>query len=177
MIGGHVDMMWDGIPSILSQIRAGTIRALAVGSRERSAALPNVPTAIEEGLPDFESESWFAVAVMQGTPRPLVRFLSDATAAPSIRPMSLLTFSKWVLARSAAHQRSWRRTSPRTPRCGSVSSRKPTSGLSNKRETALRRYSHVRRDSQSAPGREDIRMHIPRRHPIRSLTYLAAVLA
>ena len=81
VIGGHVDMMWDGIPSVLSQIRAGTVRALAVGSRQRSAALPDVPTAIEEGLLDFESESWFAAAVMQGTPKPLVRFLSDAIAS------------------------------------------------------------------------------------------------
>jgi tripartite-type tricarboxylate transporter receptor subunit TctC len=78
VIGGHVDMMWDGIPSILSQIRAGAVRALAVGSRERSPALPDVPTAIATGFPDFESESWFAVAVLQGTPEPAVRKLSDA---------------------------------------------------------------------------------------------------
>ncbi len=58
VIGGHVAMMWDGIPSILSQFRAGAVRALAVRSRRRSPALPDVPTAIEEGLADFESESW-----------------------------------------------------------------------------------------------------------------------
>jgi tripartite-type tricarboxylate transporter receptor subunit TctC len=81
VIGGHVDMMWDGIPSILSQIRAGTIRALAVGSRQRSAALPDVPTAIEQGLPDFESESWFAFAVLHGTPEPIVQALSRAISA------------------------------------------------------------------------------------------------
>ena len=81
VIGGHVDMMWDGIPSILSQIRAGTVRALAVGSRQRSAALPDVPTAIEEGLPDFESESWFAVAVLRGTPEPVVQKISGSISA------------------------------------------------------------------------------------------------
>ena len=81
VIGGHVDMMWDGIPSILSQIRAGAVRALAVGSRHRSASLPDIPTAIEEGLSDFESESWFAFAVLHGTPQPVVQTLSKAISA------------------------------------------------------------------------------------------------
>lgn len=80
VIAGHVDMMWDGVPSILSQIRAGTIRALAVGSRERSGSLPNVPTAAEEGLAGFESESWFAVAALRGTPAPIVQTFSKAIA-------------------------------------------------------------------------------------------------
>lgn len=80
VIAGHVDMMWDGVPSILSQIRAGTICALAVGSRERSASLPNIPTATEEGLADFKSESWFAVAALRGTPAPIVQTISNAIA-------------------------------------------------------------------------------------------------
>jgi len=80
VIAGHVDMMWDGIPSVLSQIRAGTVRALAVGSRQRSAALPDVPTAIEQGLADFESESWYAAAVLHGTPAPVVQKISAAIA-------------------------------------------------------------------------------------------------
>ncbi len=80
VIAGHVDMMWDGIPSVLSQIRAGTVRALAVGSRQRSAALPDVPTAIERGLADFESESWYAAAVLHGTPTPVVQKISAAIA-------------------------------------------------------------------------------------------------
>lgn len=81
VIGGHVAMMWDGIPSILSQIRAGAVRAFAVGSRQRSPALLDVPTAIETGLADFESESWYAVAAVQGTPKPVVQLLSDAISA------------------------------------------------------------------------------------------------
>jgi tripartite-type tricarboxylate transporter receptor subunit TctC len=81
VIGGHVDMMWDGIPAILAQIRAGAVRALAVGSRQRSQALPDVPTAIEQGLTDFESESWFATAVSRDTPDALVQTLSEAMSA------------------------------------------------------------------------------------------------
>jgi tripartite-type tricarboxylate transporter receptor subunit TctC len=88
VLAGHVDMMWDGIPSVLSQIRAGTVRALAVGSRQRSAALPEVPTAIEEGLADFESESWYAAAVLHGTPHAIVQKISvgiaDAIHSPQI---------------------------------------------------------------------------------------------
>jgi tripartite-type tricarboxylate transporter receptor subunit TctC len=88
VIAGQVDMMWDGIPSVLSQIRAGTVRALVVGSRQRSAALPDVPTAIEKGLADFQSESWYAAAVLHGTPAPVVKRISaaivDAIHSPDI---------------------------------------------------------------------------------------------
>lgn len=88
VLAGRVDMMWDGIPSVLSQIRAGTVRALAVGSRQRSAALPDVPTAIEEGFAAFESESWYAAAVLHGTPDAIVQKISvgiaDAIHSPEI---------------------------------------------------------------------------------------------
>jgi tripartite-type tricarboxylate transporter receptor subunit TctC len=80
VIAGHVSMMWDGIPAILGQIEAGSIRPLAVGSRERWPGLPDVPTAIESGLPGFVSESWFAAAVSINTPDPLVRQISTAMA-------------------------------------------------------------------------------------------------
>lgn len=88
VVACRVDMMWDGIPSVLGQIRAGRVRALAVGSRQRSAALPDVPTAIEEGLAGFESESWYAAAVLRGTPEAIVKKISagiaDAIHSPEI---------------------------------------------------------------------------------------------
>jgi tripartite-type tricarboxylate transporter receptor subunit TctC len=80
VVAGHVSMMWDGIPSVLGQIRAGSVRALAVGSRQRSPALPDVPTAIEAGLADFESVSWYAVAAPGATPDPVVHKIADAVA-------------------------------------------------------------------------------------------------
>ena len=80
VIAGHVSMMWDGIPAILGQIETGEIRALAVGSKERWPALPDVPTAIEAGLPGFVSESWFAAAVAIQTPDAVVRKISAAMA-------------------------------------------------------------------------------------------------
>jgi tripartite-type tricarboxylate transporter receptor subunit TctC len=78
VLAGHVSMMWDGIPSVLGQIRGGAVRALAVGSRRRSPALPDVPTAAEAGLPDFESVSWYGIAVAAATPDDIVHVLADA---------------------------------------------------------------------------------------------------
>jgi tripartite-type tricarboxylate transporter receptor subunit TctC len=80
VIAGHVPIMWDTITSVLPHIRAGKLRPLAVGSRERSPALPDVPTAIESGLSDFQSLGWFAVAVTAGTPEPVVRKIAAAVA-------------------------------------------------------------------------------------------------
>jgi tripartite-type tricarboxylate transporter receptor subunit TctC len=80
VVAGHVDMLWDGVPAAIGQIQGGTVRALAVGSRERAQLLPDVPTAIEAGLAGFESESWFATAVAIDTPDPLVKRLSETIA-------------------------------------------------------------------------------------------------
>ncbi len=78
VVAGHVYMLWDGIPAAIGLIEGGKVRALAVGSKERSPKLPDVPTAIESGLAGFESESWFATAVGADTPDPLVRKLSQS---------------------------------------------------------------------------------------------------
>ena len=91
VMGGHVSMMWDGIPAVMGQIQGGAIRALAVGSKERWPALPDVPTAIEAGLPGFISESWFAAAVAINTPDPIVRKISTA--------MSRILHSPAIVAR------------------------------------------------------------------------------
>jgi tripartite-type tricarboxylate transporter receptor subunit TctC len=76
VLGGHVTMMWDGVTSVLS----GTLRPLAIASRERSPALPGVPTVIESGLPGFESNTWYGAAVASGTPDALAARLSAALA-------------------------------------------------------------------------------------------------
>jgi tripartite-type tricarboxylate transporter receptor subunit TctC len=78
VMAGHVSMMWDGVPSVLGQIQGGTVRALAVGSLRRSPVLPDVPTAAEAGLRDFESVSWYGVAVAAATPDDIVHLLADA---------------------------------------------------------------------------------------------------
>jgi tripartite-type tricarboxylate transporter receptor subunit TctC len=65
-----------GIPAAAPNIKAGKLRALAVLARERSAALPDVPTAAEAGLPDFDVTTWYGVLAPAGTPRPIVTRLN-----------------------------------------------------------------------------------------------------
>ena len=73
LIGGTMDVMFDNLPSSLPQIKAGKLRALAVTSRQRSTALPDVPT-IEEaaGLKGFDATSWFGLLAPAGTPAEIV---------------------------------------------------------------------------------------------------------
>jgi tripartite-type tricarboxylate transporter receptor subunit TctC len=68
LIGGQVDVMFDNLPSSIEHAKAGTLRPLAVTSLQRSAALPNIPTLAEAGLPGFEATSWFALFAPKGTP-------------------------------------------------------------------------------------------------------------
>lgn len=77
MLSGQVPTSFQLIPNIFSQLKTGDIRPIAVASRERSLALPDVPTMAEQGLPDFESFAWFGLLVPKGTPKPIVDRLSD----------------------------------------------------------------------------------------------------
>jgi tripartite-type tricarboxylate transporter receptor subunit TctC len=71
LIGGQVQLMFDNLPSVLEQIRAGQLRALAVTSLERTPLLPDVPAVAEIALLGFDSTAWFAVMVAKDTPEPL----------------------------------------------------------------------------------------------------------
>jgi tripartite-type tricarboxylate transporter receptor subunit TctC len=61
LVGGQIPLMFDPVQSILSNVTAGRLRALAVTSRSRSPVLPQVPTLAESGLHDFEAEAWWGV--------------------------------------------------------------------------------------------------------------------
>jgi tripartite-type tricarboxylate transporter receptor subunit TctC len=61
LLGGHITMMFDNMPSSLPLVKSGELRGLAVTSAKRSPAAPNIPTMAEAGLPAFEATSWFAV--------------------------------------------------------------------------------------------------------------------
>lgn len=80
LLGGQVQLMFDNLPSALPQIKAGRLRALGVTSATRAAALPDVPTIAESGLPGFEASSWFGLLAPAGTPRDVVARL-DAEVA------------------------------------------------------------------------------------------------
>ncbi len=78
LVGGQVDVMFDNLPSSIGQIRAGTLRAIAVTSAQRSPALPDVPTVAESGLPGFDASSWFALFAPANTPKPIVDKINKA---------------------------------------------------------------------------------------------------
>ncbi|MBP0621367.1 Bug family tripartite tricarboxylate transporter substrate binding protein [Cupriavidus consociatus] len=79
LIAGQVDLMFDGLGSSAQHIRAGRIKALAVASSKRSAAFPNVPTAAEAGVPNYEVSTWYAMWVPKGTPKEIVERLYAET--------------------------------------------------------------------------------------------------
>jgi len=72
LIGGQVQLMFDNLPSSLPQIKGGKLRAVAVTSTTRAAALPEVPTVAESGLPGFEASSWFGILAPAGTPKDII---------------------------------------------------------------------------------------------------------
>jgi tripartite-type tricarboxylate transporter receptor subunit TctC len=81
MVGGTMDVMFDNLPSSMPQIKAGKLKALAVTSRLRSAAPPDVPT-IEEaaGLKGFDATSWFGLLAPAGTPPDIVNRIQQEVA-------------------------------------------------------------------------------------------------
>jgi tripartite-type tricarboxylate transporter receptor subunit TctC len=76
LIAGQVDLMFDNLPSSIEQVRGGNLRAIAVTSLKRSAALPDVPTIAESGLPGFDASSWFAIFAPAKTPPEIVAKLN-----------------------------------------------------------------------------------------------------
>jgi len=78
LLAGEVDMMFDNLPSAMGQIQAGTLRALAVTTPQRSKALPDVPTMVEAGVPGFDVSAWFGLAAPAGTPATVVNRLEQA---------------------------------------------------------------------------------------------------
>ncbi|HEX3506317.1 MAG TPA: tripartite tricarboxylate transporter substrate binding protein [Xanthobacteraceae bacterium] len=81
LLGGHVQLGFNTIPASVSNIAAGALHGIAVAAATRSAALPNVPTAAESGLPGFEAVQYYGLAAPAGTPRPIVERLNKELRA------------------------------------------------------------------------------------------------
>ncbi|HET7093397.1 MAG TPA: tripartite tricarboxylate transporter substrate binding protein [Thermomicrobiales bacterium] len=77
LIGGHIPMMFDNMPGALVQIKAGTVRPIAVAGTKRAAALPDLPTVAESGVPGFEASSWFGLVARAGTPAAVLTRLTN----------------------------------------------------------------------------------------------------
>jgi len=93
VISGQVGAMWGFLPGLLPHIRSGTLKALATGGKHRSAALPEVPTVAEAGVPGYEASSWIGLLAPAGTPAPIVARLWDVVHAvmqePGVREVLL----------------------------------------------------------------------------------------
>lgn len=89
LVGGQIDMIFDGLGTSAPQIQGGQIRGIAVAASARSAAIPNVPTAAEGGLQNFDVSTWYALFAPKNTPAPVIermrREVRTALQAPAIR--------------------------------------------------------------------------------------------
>ena len=88
LLGGHIDAMFDAMPVMANQVKAGAVTALAVTGTKRSSALPDVPTVMESGVPDYEIAGWFGILAPTGMAPAIAQRLRDevakAVAAPDV---------------------------------------------------------------------------------------------
>lgn len=80
LLAGRVQVMFSPVSTVLAQIKAGKLRALASTGAQRTAAAPELPTVSESGLPGFETSIWFGLIAPAGTPRAIVERLARETA-------------------------------------------------------------------------------------------------
>lgn len=86
---GEIDLAFEIVGPMLSQVQAGVVKVLAVSSDKRNPALPAVPTAIEAGVPGYNVASWNALAAPAGTPPAVIELLNraarEAVASPAVQ--------------------------------------------------------------------------------------------
>ncbi|WP_458097203.1 Bug family tripartite tricarboxylate transporter substrate binding protein [Roseomonas sp. WA12] len=81
LLGGTIDLILADVPVVISHIRSGALPALAVTANERLAALPDLPTMAQAGVPDVISETWYALFAPAGTPPERIAILHAAASA------------------------------------------------------------------------------------------------
>ena len=77
LLGGQSQVMFANISDVISQVKAGRLRAIAVTTAKRSAVAPELPTLAESGLPGFDASTWQAIFASAGTPREVVQRLNS----------------------------------------------------------------------------------------------------
>ena len=85
LLGGRVQVMFDNMPSAISHIKAGTLRALAVTTATRSSELPDVPT-VGETIPGYEASAWFGIGAPKDTPKEIIEKLNREVNAILAEP-------------------------------------------------------------------------------------------
>jgi tripartite-type tricarboxylate transporter receptor subunit TctC len=105
VIGGHVQMMFDAIPSILPMVKADQVRAIATTGLKRSPATPDVPSMSEAGATGYETSIWFGLMAPIGTPADIVEKLDTelrkAVASPEVRDAWIKqSVTPWTISRA-----------------------------------------------------------------------------
>jgi tripartite-type tricarboxylate transporter receptor subunit TctC len=89
LAGGHVNMMISGIAPVMGFIQAGTVKPLVVSAKQRVGVLPDVPTAAEAGVADFQAYAWNGLLAPRGTPEPILdrlnRDIGKAVMSPQVK--------------------------------------------------------------------------------------------
>jgi tripartite-type tricarboxylate transporter receptor subunit TctC len=94
VIAGRATMTFSPASSVIGQIAAGKLRALATAAEKRASALPDVPTMAEAGMRDFNTSLWFGLLAPAGTPRPVIEKLADAARKAMHAPEAIETLRK-----------------------------------------------------------------------------------
>jgi tripartite-type tricarboxylate transporter receptor subunit TctC len=94
VIAGRATMTFSPASSVIGQIAAGKLRALATAAEKRASALPDVPTMAEAGMRDFNTSLWFGLLAPAGTPRPVIEKLADAARKAMHVPEAIETLRK-----------------------------------------------------------------------------------
>ena len=80
IIAGDIDVLFDNLPNVLQQVKAGKMKAIGVTGTERASLLPSLPTVAESGVPGFEVTVWYGMQLPAGTPKPLVERMNHDIA-------------------------------------------------------------------------------------------------
>jgi tripartite-type tricarboxylate transporter receptor subunit TctC len=86
VIGGHVQMMFDAVTTMVPNVEAGQVRALGVTGQKRSEVAPDIPTIAEAGVPRYEATIWLGVMAPKGTPQPIIEKLNAEIGKVVNRP-------------------------------------------------------------------------------------------
>jgi len=86
VVGGHTNAIFATVPTAAPQVRSGKARALAVGAAKRQAALPDIPTAAEAGLPGYDVANWVGLVAPAGTPAAIIDKLNKEVGAAMKSP-------------------------------------------------------------------------------------------
>jgi tripartite-type tricarboxylate transporter receptor subunit TctC len=92
LLGGQVPVSFAGVPNVISAVKAGKLRALAVTTPRRWSELPDVPTVAEAGVPGYEATLWLGLTAPAGTPAEIINRLHAETAKALLDPELVQSF-------------------------------------------------------------------------------------